>query len=258
MKLKYEYKVDTWVKNDECDVQSTASQTIDNCDVEFNFDTNNALFRIFILIPNVKVMLNEAGNVDAFLDEQSRAKAYSLANYISNVVYLQTGKCDISEVRVVGYVPETDADKKELERTCVHQKTFGIDVVIVGRPKLSNEALSRYLAEKDALAIYVDAERMTNLPSKYREFFRVLEYYFPYEGQRFDCELHTYLKRFDQKYCIDYIRKLRGLRNKCSHAKKRNNYITSNDLREIQTLRAEIGGIQFIAKLLLDNPPDNC
>ncbi len=255
MKLRFEYKLDTMAKDETHDVQNRLSQTIDNCDVEFTFDDGHTVTRMFISIPNVKIMLNEMGNVDAFLDEESRAKAYSFANYIANMLYLQTGKCNISEVGVLGYVSETEADGNELERTCVHSKTFGIDVILKGRPDLSKEALSRYITQKDTLAIYVDAERMTNLTGKYREFYRVLDHYFPYTGQKFDHKVHQYLRRFDQKYTVPYMETLRDLRNRCSHAKSCNKYITSNDIRGMQKLRDRMGDVQSIAKLLLDNPP---
>lgn len=247
--------MDTWAKDEKYDIQTSLSQTIDNCDVEFTFDADHTVTRMFISIPNVKIMLNEMGIVDAFLDDESRAEAFSLANYIANMLYLQTGKCNISEVCVLGYVPETETDRKELERTRVQQKTFGIDAILKGKPDLSKQALSRYITQKDALAIYIDAERMTNLTGKYREFFRVLDHYFPYKGPTFDRKVHQYLKKFDQKYTIKYIETLRNLRNRCSHAKSHRDYITTNDLRGMKELRDRMDDVQSIAKLLLDNPP---
>lgn len=255
MKLRYEYKVDTWAKDEKYDAQHSLSQTIDNCDVEFTFDADHAVTRMFISIPNVKIMLNEMGIVDAFLDEKSRAEAHSLANYIANMLHLQTGKCNISEVCVLGYVPETETNRKKLKRTHVQQKPFGIDAILKGKPNLSKDALSRYITQKDALAIYIDAERMANLTGKYREFFRVLDHYFPYTGQQFDREVHQYLRKFDPKYTIKYIAKIRDLRNRCSHAKSGNKYITSNDFRGMKELRDRIRDVRSIAKLLLDNPP---
>jgi len=74
--------------------------------------------------------------------------------------------------------------------------------------------------QKDALAMYVDAKKMSNPTGKYREFFRVIEHYFPYEGPRFDRETHNYLVRSDSKYTEGFIKQLRLLRNICSHANR--------------------------------------
>lgn len=256
MKLKYPYKLDTWARDDRYNSQNSLTQTIGNCEVELVFDDNHNATGVNIFFPNVRIMLNERGTVDASLDKEKELEAHSFVNYIANMLYVQTGKGDFTEVGTPDYVPETEDDRRELEgMTFTRSVSFGVDAILRGSADLSQQALSRHMNQKDALAMYVDAKKMTNPTGKYREFFREIEHYFPYEGPRFDREAHNYLAMFDSEYTEDFIRQLRLLRNRCSHAKRNRGYITSNDLKGTKKVQEKTRDVERIARLLLDNPP---
>lgn len=256
MKLKYSYKLDTWARDDRYNSQNSLTQIIGNCEVELIFDNNHNVTGVNIFFPDVRIMLNERGTVDASLDKEKEVEAHSFANYIANMLYVETGKCDFTKVGTPDYVPETEEDRRGLEgMTFTRSVSISLRASLRGSADLSQQALSRYMNQKDALAMYVDAKKMSNPTGKYREFFRVIEHYFPYEGPRFDRETHNYLVRSDSKYTEGFIKQLRLLRNRCSHAKRVRDYITSNDLNGMKEVQEKTRDVERIAKLLLDNPP---
>ena len=255
MRLKYEYRLDTWARGRGYDSKNSLTLTVSNYEIEFTFDDNNNVIGMSIFIPNAGVMLSEKGTIDASLDKKKEVEVHSIANYIANILYEQTGRCKF-DVGIPEYVPETEEERRELEgKTFTRFRSFTINAEIGGFADLSQPALSKYFRQKDALAMYVDARKMTNPTGKFREFFRVLDHYFAYEGTTFDREVHNYLVRFDSKYSEDFIEKLRNLRNRCSHAKTDRDYITSNDLEGMKEIQSRMGDIQGIAKLLIENPP---
>ncbi len=257
MKLKYECKLDTWAreKDDRYNSQNSLTQTIGNYEIEFIFDDNHNVTGMNIVIPNARITLSEGGTVDASLDKEKEVEVHSIANYIANILYEQTGKCKFG-VGIPKYVPETEEERRELEgKTFTVSRSFTIDAMLRGFANLSQPALSKYFRQKDALAMYVDAKKMNNPTGKYREFFRVIEHYFPCGGRTFEKKAHQYLIRFDQKYTESFIRKLKLLRHRCSHAKRQLGYITSNDLKGMKEIQSRMGDVQGIAKLLIDNPP---
>ena len=94
---------------------------------------------------------------------------------------------------------------------------------------------------------------MNNPVGKYREFFRVLEHFFPYDGSEFDRKVSHHFGKYDNKYTEKYVYDLRQLRHRCTHAKR--NYITSNDLVGMEHVRSKIEEIEKMAKLLINKPP---
>ena len=94
---------------------------------------------------------------------------------------------------------------------------------------------------------------MNNPVGKYREFFRVLEHFFPYDGSEFDRKVSHHFGKYDNKYTEKYVYDLRQLRHRCTHAKR--NYITSNDLVGMEHVRSKLEEIEKMAKLLINNPP---
>lgn len=256
MKLRYSYKLNTWARDVRRDTQNSLTRAINNYEVEFNFDDNHKVVEMKIFIPNVKVKLNQRQTVDASLDSEKEVEAHIIANYIANVLHVQTGRCEATRVGSPDYVPETEEDRRELiSKRFTRTRSISMNANISGPTNLSQEALMRYINEKDALSMYVDAGKMSNPTGRYREYFRVIEHFFPYEGKKFDTTVHNYLSRFDPRYTEDFVHELKDLRNRCSHAKRHRDYITSNDVKGMKELRDKMTDLIRIAKWLLDNPP---
>jgi hypothetical protein len=255
MKLKVPYKLDTWARDDRYNSHNSFTQIIDSNEVEFMFDDTHNLVGINVFLPNAEIVRDETGAIVSFLGEERETQIHSIVNYISNFLWQQTGKCEFSKTDSPAYVPETEDDRVRLQGLrFITTRDMGISVNIRGRVDLSPTAMTRYINQKDELAMYVDAHKMNNPTGKYREFFRILEHYFPYEGREFDEKTSAYLSRFDVNWTTDFIRQLRLLRNRCSHARRIRGYITSNDLRGMKEVGSKIDTIQRIAKTLLDNP----
>jgi len=252
MKLKYRYEVDAWAR-DESENLNSLSRCIGNYDIEFLFDDEHKLTVIDVFVPNAKVTYSLEGTIQS-LDKSKDAEAHIIANYIVNVLQEETGKCGIRKMPdTPEYVPETPEEKAELEgKTFTVTKSYSISALLRRPFDFAEETLSKYLKQIDALAIYSDAKRMNNPVGKYREFFRVLEHFFPYEGDEFDRKVSKHFEKYDSKYTQKYVYDLKQLRNRCSHAKK--NYITSNDLTGLEQVKSRLEEIQKMAKLLISNP----
>lgn len=251
MKLKYAYELDTTARDLSGKLRNL-TRRIGNSDIEFSFDCEHKLTSINVFIPNAKVTYNNQGAIEP-LDKSKDVEAYLVANYVANVLQEETGKCDIRKIPdIPQYVPESQQEEIELEgKTFVLRESFGITALLIIPFDFSEETLNKYLGRTDALAIYSDAKRMSNPIGKYREFFRVLEYFFPFEGREFDTKASEYFQKYNRKYTEKYIRDLRQLRNQCTHARK--DYITSNNLAKIEELRSKQKEIQDMAKLLIND-----
>jgi hypothetical protein len=256
MKLKVSYNFDTWVCDERYNSSSVLTERIADYEVDFRFDDNHRLIGVDVYVPNVSINRDERGAIVTIMTNDQEIQVYSLVNYISNVLWKQTGKSSFSRNRNPEYVPESDTERGELENQIrTGSISFTVDACIQGPTDLSKPALTRYLNQKDALAMFADADTMTNPTGKYRELFRVLEHYFPFENLEFDQKASRYLARFDPAWDEKKMCKLRDLRNRCSHGKRHRDYITSNDLKGIREINANLDELKRIASTLLDNPP---
>lgn len=255
MKLKYHYDLESWANDTAYDSRSSITRTIDDCTVEFLFDDTHNLCGINVFVPNAEVVYDDSGRV--ITDGAKDAQAYLIANYVSDVLQSQTGKCAIVESQnTPDYIPESEKEVKELAgKTFRKTSTISSTASIRGPCNLSVSGLNKYANQKDAFSIYMDAKRMINPIGKYREFFRVLDHFFPFEGSEFDTRVSDYLQKLNAKYTTGLIEQLRKLRNRCSHAKSGASYIAPYNLEGVREVGASLGTIEEIAKLLIENPP---
>jgi len=257
MKLKVPYNFDTWAHDERYDCSSTLTERIANSEVAFRFDDKHDLVGVDVYVPNVTINRDERGAIVPIITNDQEIQVYSLVNYISNVLWKQTGKSSFSRNKNPEYVAETE--RIELEgQTVTRSHSISGNACIMGHPDFSQTALARYLNQKDALAMLADADTMTNPTGKYRELFRVLDHYFPFDYKKFDQEASRYLSRFNPAWTECRMFELRDLRNRCSHAKRHRDYITSNSLDGMREINENLGDLKMMAFTLLDNPPPAC
>lgn len=256
MRLKVHYDLDTFANDQRFDLNHKLDQTLGNYNLSFNFDNEHNLKGVEIYVPNATVNRDSNGSIVPLLTEDKETEIYELVNYISNVLWKQTGKCSFSRRSSPEYVPETEQERLSLQRrTITRTLSLQSNVCIRAQADMSETAMSRYLAEKDALAMFADASKMTNSTGKFREFFRIIDHYFPIEGEELDRQASNYLIRFNPQWNQDLIRKLRRLRNRCSHAKRRRDYITSGNLGGQKEIEENLGVLRQITEALINNPP---
>jgi hypothetical protein len=181
MKLKVPYKFDTWGEDKRYDSKSAAlNVNMSGFEIGFRFNDKHKLIGVDIYVPNVDVNRNKSGEIDPRLTNDQEIQVHSLVNYISNVLWKQTGSSSYSRKTNPEYVPESETDEEELKGDIVlRTMRVTMDAIIQGPPDISETALTYYLGVTDALAMYVDANSMTNQTGKFREFFRILDHYFP-------------------------------------------------------------------------------
>ncbi len=256
MKLKYTYTVETWAEDKNYGPSQSQQLPFESYEVEFLFNEIHQIDGIAVYIPNVELPRKEGKLYLPSFPEET-AKAYEVASFFANLLHYQTGKGVLLEApnEPQAYLPETDEETDFCEKRIANSRLLhSWKARTKGAYDFSLTTLERYSKVEDALTIYADARRLTESISKFREFYRVLEHFFPKNGEDFDKAVSQYLVKFSPKFTEDTIRALRELRNKCSHAKR--DFITSADWEGLNQIRIEVNNLQEIAGLLLENPPE--
>jgi hypothetical protein len=250
------YDLDTWANDQRFDSKKGISQRIGNHDVTFTFDDDHDLKGVDVYVPHVIVNRHGSGTIVPLLPQDKEIEIYRLVNYIANVLWKQTGRGSFSRNNGVDYIPETEDDKRLMERqTITRAISIKSSFAVRGKTDLSPIAMSRYLNQSDALAMFADASRMTNPTGKFAEFFRIMEHYFPYKGKEFDTRSSEYLHHLNPVWTKDLLAKLRDLRNRCSHAKNVRGYITSNNLTGLKEIEQYSPILIQMTETLLNSPP---
>lgn len=182
-----------------------------------------------------------------------------IALYITDVLAFQTGRGDLlsqSSDAFEKFLPENDADRRMIEgkRTMCYD-SISLSHQIYGGHLISVDEFKNFYVHRDALSCYAEASRLRYPISKYRELYRVIEYYFRvYKEKPFIERTSAYLSQFDAKYDKSLMGEIYKLRTMCSHTIKRDS-ITPNKRAKLDKLQVMIPELEAIAKILLKNPP---
>ena len=257
MMLKYSYVVDTWAEDQRYTPSQSLRFAFESQQVEFLFNETHQVSGMAVYVPNVELP-RRGGKLYLPLSSfpEETAKAFEVASFFVNLLHYQTGKGALIKWPngPQDYIPETREEAEFREKLLI--ANFNIPLawsIAKGAHDLSQATLQRYSRVRDALNIYTDALRLADPISKFRELYRVLERFFPYEGRRFDTTASQYLAHSLPNFTRRRIKILRRLRNKCSHAKAE--VITSGDWKGLNQVRAALEDLQKIARVLLENPP---
>ena len=254
MRLKCTFKLNCWIEHARYDNAIPLIRTIDSCQVGFLFNQNHRIEQLVIEIPNIQLTKTPDGKLDA---ERSPyvIEVYKIAHMVINTLFKQTGvPCEIvptePECEFIGDTPQEQQMIKEHVK--IVRKSLTMPYSIRNNPDFSEAALSMYNNRKEALSIYTDALRMSDLARKFVHFYRVIENFISDTGQNFDYKVALFAQRFDPRYDEALIAKIRKVRNMCSHAKRGKPFITSENLSEVVK---RLHDIHNIAQLFLDHSP---
>lgn len=260
MKLKYNYRVETWAEDRNYDPSQSQKLCYESYGVdlliELVYDEARQVFGIVVYVPGVQLPRNEEGNLYLPSFPEETARAYEAASFLIDLLHYQTGRGVLLEWPngPDDYLSETPEERDFREKLVI--ANFKIPYssgVLRGPYNLSPPTVQRYSQVRAALSIYTSAARLSDPISKFREFYRILERFFDPKDKRFDSRVAEYLGQFRSDVTEDKITALRVLRNKCSHATE--NFITSGEWRGLNEIRASLVDLQETARLLVENPP---
>jgi len=258
MKLKYTFLLKTAAQDPDHDPSNARRVAFEDCEVELLFSEHHRVEALAVYLPKVRLPQKDGKfYVPSF--ERHAARAHAMATFFANLLYVQTGE---GELLRASAPPRFLADTKEegaFLKTYL-SASFAMPVEWTSSAAeydLQPETIERYRKVANPLIMYADACRLTDPISKFREFYRALEYFFPGfspgRKEQFDTAAATYLSGLDQLFTETKIRRFRVLRDKCSHAQGK--FITSAHLPALGRVRQELPTLQQAVQLLLRNPP---
>lgn len=254
MKLKYTYVLKTGARDLEYGPSRSRHLAFEGCEVEFLFEEDHRISGMAVYLPDVRLP-RENGRLHVPAFTRQTVTAHALATFFVNLLYFQTGEGTIlRSENSPRLIAETDEEAAFLDTYIVARFSAPIGwTTLEGQYDLRPETIDGWRRVKNPLTMYVDACRLTDPISKFREFYRVFEYFFPQSRGVFDHAVAAHLRVLDQRFTEAKVRRLRVLRDKCSHAKGK--FITSAHWSALGRVREELSDLQSGALLLLRNAP---
>ena len=184
--------------------------------------------------------------------------AFPTVTYLSNLILIQTGQDGLDPKDLLLRSPEVFAENEDEEirlktvrRTITAKFRFSFDV---SKP-FSPEDLENAEFDPLALAYFTSSMRISDEIVRFELLFKVVEYYFDFQGERFDQEVSNYLTTSDCSYTPSKIKYIRELRNRCTHPNARKGRIDPHDVNHLHELQEQLETIKKLAESLLKKPP---
>lgn len=230
---------------------------LEDAEVLWNIDTNKRIKDITIIFREVDIIKDSSGVIlttNRELDE----KAFKIATYISNKIFLGTGIDGLDPETILynspSILPENEKEKEIIKRS--KKQGFKIvkgTVTIVKPFKL--EELEEDIKHSRAIAFYAEAKRTEGSIQKYELLYKVIEYFFPNKtGEALDKAASDYCKQYEPTYGDkEFIESFRRLRNRCIHPDNKD-HVNLEDLASIREVIDMVPKIEKLVELLLKNP----
>jgi hypothetical protein len=254
MRLKYQFLIDTWAEDKNCGPNSSRQLHLEGYDVQLHYNEACQVSAISVHIPGVEFPRGDDGRLRLPTDFSAHtANAFEVATFFVSLFHYQTGRGFLQEWPNYpsDYLPESD-EEANWRKTFLQCDARMPICALAGKGSydVSASTLTRYFEVRDALGFYVDALKLTDPVSKYRELYRVLERSFPFATKEMAAALFTHLQSTGHICSPERIRTLQDLRNKCSHA--RSDFVAANDWKGLREIREALPELQEIARLLIE------
>jgi hypothetical protein len=229
---------------------------IDNADVSWDISSEGKLNTVVLRIPGQPLRFDDRGVILSTYPELE-SHAYRLSTYIANCLFKQTGFDAIDPETVLLRTPELRAETAEEEDMLAHRRrTVGASrrVSYSVRGRFEPHEYPTLFKHSAALALYTDGLRVISPFQRYELFYKVIEYYFPHEGEALDNAVATHALPFDARFNRSQIETLRHLRNRSIHPRAYRGHVNPETLDAIREVRANLSLVQELANLLLQHP----
>lgn len=186
-------------------------------------------------------------------------KAFEIATYISNKIFLDTGIDGLNPRLVLDNSPTILPENKEEENIIEKskKKSFNsIDVELTITKSLEFKNLQEDIVHYKAISLYAESKRTKNDIQKYELLYKIIEYFFPdNKGDKLDKCVIKYCGEHNMNYeSEDFIKSIRILRNRCVHPNSKG-YISIEKIRDIEEVEKQLPKIEELVNLLLNHPP---
>lgn len=193
----------------------------EDADILWDIDTNKILKSVYIVFKDVDIVKDSAGVIlttNRELDE----KAFKIATYISNKIFLDTGIDGLDPTKVLDNSPiilaENAGEKDIIEKTKKQAFDTISGMVLVVKP-FELDKFQEDIRYSKTITFYAEAKRTKKLIQKYELLYKIIEYFFPNKKRdELDKTVSNYCKKYNSVYGTEeFIRSFRRLRNRCIH-----------------------------------------
>lgn len=238
-------------------IYEPASVYIDNSQVDWESSENsNYLQSVIIKIPNLQIQHCDDGLIMTVYPELYE-QAFKIASYVANLILIQTCVDAIDPgIVLLGspqVFPETPEEEKEFKNSLIqYSKALPISWTIMGKFQPSKYPTGfKHLA---AFAIFADALRAASPFQKFKQFYEVVEYFFPpNKGMIKSISAHAF--EHDKMFTEDKIKELKKIRDRCTHPHRNKGHLHPGELLLIKEVKEKMAVMQSLAELLLNYPP---
>ncbi|MBI3353660.1 MAG: hypothetical protein HY034_02050 [Nitrospirae bacterium] len=237
-------------------IYEPASVYIDNSQVDWESSENsNYLQSVIIKIPNLQIKHCDDGLIMTVYPELYE-QAFKIALYVANRILIQTSVDAIDPEMVLHgspqVFPETPEEEKEFKNSLVKvSKGFSYSWSIMG--KFQPSCYSAGVEHFAAFALFADALRAASPFQKFKQFYEVVEYFFPPEKEQTE-SISEHGSKYDKRFTLKKVIELRDIRQRCTHP-HRKNHLHPGELILIREVKEKLIEMQGLAELLLNYPP---
>ena len=225
MNIVYTYQVKI-----HCSCHKQPDIRLDGANISFNLK-DGKLESLFISFSDVSIK----GFEDDFKGKELEytKKAFKIATYVSNRVFIQCG-VDVCEepMSIFDVSPTYEPETEEEGAKWSNLKKMAFSsilstICVVG--EIDTKQYDKGYNYSLLYSYYADAMRVQNPFLKYRLFFDVLQKcYDSQRGENFDRQIENDIKNINNKYKQDFVRELREIRNKIEHHNRGDNLNKEN------------------------------
>lgn len=237
--------------------EGTCDIVIDGASVEWVVADDGCLDAVCLGLSGGKVRLNERGTIISDCPELAD-RAYAMAVYLGNRIFAQTGYDPVNPEAAFGGSPEVLPETEDEEALFSgRRRTLGIrltgshSVHGVFEPAGYAEGFVDFRAH----GFYADAMRVRDPFQRVQMLFKVVEYYFDRSSRTSDEAVSGYASTFDPRFSVDVVRRLRTLRNRCTHPHAGGGPLGPHDRASARELGDGIPLLVALCQILLRHPP---
>lgn len=235
---------------------STPSLTVSSTAVSWKTTEGGHLEAVVLEFTGAEIRYNENGAIMPTYPELEE-KAYRVANYVANRLYIQTAFDSIGAEFVLQEAPAISPESPHEEnefRTKFKAIWKAIGLGWATHGLFEPASYSHGFDHSAAWGYFSDAQRAASEFQQFELLFKVVEYFFPEESKDLDVAVSAHISPHDASYTQTVIEQLRLLRNRCVHPRAKRGHVNPENIANIREVHASLPQMRQLASLLLSHP----
>lgn len=223
---------------------------VDGADVQWLIEDGDGLLAgLTITYRGGPVVFTDRGTLETDVPEL-QSRAYRLACYFSDQLFLQTGVDALDPSSVLDESPTVEpetAEEVELFAKTPRSRRARFSVSWSVRNDFDTGRLVPDFSKARAHGYVAAARRQTNEFKRYEEYYKVLEYFFPEDSEAFDRAVCSRLTTAVPGLTVSAVETIRHLRNRVVHPRARRGHANPGELAHIAEVRSQIVLLERLA-----------